>query len=397
MWSPKFASSNLERLQIRMKKLLPFAILGLLFTASCKKDNTDTTPSNQIPSSYNFSNVNFQGQTDRLNMLAEITAVMKKPASGEVIPSGVLANMFANTNSPFASAELNNSTKDLKSKCFAGVANIPGQADFEYLMNMQTSLSSSSTGPWAPGSAGVATSGSKQYYFDQNGLEYAQIVEKGLMGAVFYYQICETYTREAKIGDGVDNTTVTEGKGTDMEHHWDEAFGYFGAPTTLTEQNYEELKKVNELRFHAKYAAVGSDAGLKTVGNVMSQYILGRHAISNKNYGLRDTSAELLRKEYELILVTSAIHYLNGAASNFADDAIRNHELSEAYAFIISLYYNSDKTISSADLENVLHNFTVDQNGTPVPSFLQVTLAKIANAKNLLSAAYNLDSVKDTL
>jgi len=50
------------------------------------------------------------------------------------------------------------------------------------------------------------------------------------MGAVFYYNIAEVYTRPGKIGASVDNIIVTPEEGTDMEHHWDEAFGYFGAP-----------------------------------------------------------------------------------------------------------------------------------------------------------------------
>lgn len=377
-----------------MKRLSLLLLGGVLFASSCKKDETtpeDTTA--KQPSTYSFTNVDYSGQTDRLDMLAELTAEMKKPAGGVAADETVMLNMFANTNTPFGDGALNTSTKQLKNKCYAGIGEAMSETTFEYYMSRLASLSAAGIGVWAPGTAGIATSGTSNYYLDENGVEYAQIVEKGLMGAVFYYQISENYTREDQIGDAVDNTIVTEGKGTDMEHHWDEAFGYFGATVDLTEDNYED----QSLRYHAKYAKTGSDAGLETVGNVMYQFIKGRFAISNSDYTDRDEAAVQLRKEYELILVTTAIHYINGSISNFGDDAIRNHELSEAYAFIISLHYNSDKLISDADLTEVKDYFREDFGGQKIPSFLNVSVATLNLAKDKLSMIYELDAVKDIL
>lgn len=384
-----------------MKKTITLSLIAALSFTACKKDEENpgsSTP--RIPSTYNFTNVSYQGQTDRLNMLAELTAEMKKPANGEVIDAQKLLDMYANENSPFADADLNASSKDLKSKTFPGAtgSSIPGVDYFEYIMNLQATYSATNTGAWSPGTPGVATTGSKKYYLSGRGLEYAQIIDKGLMGAVFYYQIAETYTREGKIGAGVDNETVTEGKGTDMEHHWDEAFGYFGATTDLTEDNYQVKLDSGDIRYHAKYAAKGSNAGLKTVGKVMNQFILGRYGISNKDYTVRDAAAAQVRAEYEKIMATTAIHYFNGAIDNFADDAKRNHELSEAYAFVFSLYYNNDKAMSTSNIDDVLNLFKEDiGGGMMVTSFLQTTVADINAAKDILSAAYGLDAVKDTL
>ncbi len=376
-----------------MKRLSLLLMGAVLFASSCKKDDPtpdDTTPTQ--PSAYSFANVSYSGQTTRLDMLAELTTEMKKPATGVAADGTVMLNMFANTNNPFADGALNAATKELKNKCYSGTGAM-SETTFEYYMTRLASLSAAGMGTWMPGSAGIATSGTKSYYFDENGVEYAQIVEKGLMGAVFYFQISENYTREGKIGGAVDNTTVTEGKGTDMEHHWDEAFGYFGGTVDLTEGNYAD----QTLRYHAKYAKKGSEAGLETVGNVMYQFIKGRFAISNKNPADRDAAATQLRKEYELIMVTTAIHYINGSISNFGDDAKRNHELSEAYAFIASLHYNSDKLISDADLTQVEDYFSEDMGGFMVPSFLNVSVATLNLAKDKLSMVYGLDSVKDTL
>jgi hypothetical protein len=368
-------------------------LAGLLMWSSCAKEDPQPTPAvDAQPKTYSFDNVDYSGQLARLDMLEELTAEMKKPASGEVISSTQLLDMFANSNSPFSAAELNSSGKQLKDKCYSGGGGIPDVDFFEYYLTRLATLSGSSTA-WSPGVAGISTSGTKSYFIDENGVEYAQLVEKGLMGAVFYYQIAENYTREGKIGSGVDNTTVETGKGTPMEHHWDEAFGYFGAPKDLSEENYSDLS----LRFHAKYAAVGSNAGLGTIGKVMSQFIRGRHSISKKKYTDRDEAADQLRREYELVLVTSAIHYINGAIDNIADDAVRNHELSEAFAFILSLHYNRDKRITDAQLETVKSYFMMDVGGQMVPGFLQITISDLQQAKNTLSTVYGLDAVKDQL
>lgn len=371
----------------------------LLFTAllgasSCDNDEPETESSNK-PTTYNFSNVDYSGQTARLDMLAELTTEMKKPGSGFPSDAQVMLNMFANENQPFTDNDLNTSTKQLKNKCFSGViSSVPNDMYFENYLNKLAGLSTThASDQWEPGTAGVSTSGSKSYFFDENGVEYAQLVEKGLMGAVFYYQICETYTREGKIGDAVDNETIEEGKGTDMEHHWDEAFGYFGATTDLTEGNYSE----KDLRYHAKYAKKGSEAGLGTVGLVMNKFIDGRFAISSKNYVDRDVAAQELRTEYELIMATTAMHYINGAIADFGDDALRNHQLSEAYAFIVSLHYNSDKLISDAQLNDVKAMFEETLNGVQEPNFLNLTVSKLNEVKIELSNIYGLDSVKDTI
>lgn len=378
-----------------MKKILIALTATTIMMASCKKEDpeekTNPTPSGiTLPSTYNFDNVDYSGQTARLDMLAEMTVELKKSNTGLQVDSSLLRKMYSNTGNPFSDASLNSSGKQLKNKTYSNVGAFNSQY-FEYLIKRQGDISQHAGNTWSPGNAGVATSGSKAYFFDENGVEYTQLIEKGLMGAIFYYNIAEVYTRPGKIGASVDNSTVTPGKGTDMEHHWDEAFGYFGAPIDFSAANTANS------RYHAKYALKGDAAGLGTIGKVMNQYIKGRYGISNKNYDMRDEAAIDLRKEYELVLVSTAIHYLNSGKANFADDALRNHALSEAYAFIFSLAYNSDKLISTTDLNTVKGFFETTAGPTTVPSLLNITIADINAAIDLLSTNYNLDSVKANL
>ena len=57
---------------------------------------------------------------------------------------------------------------------------------------------------------------SKSYLFNERGVEPAQIIEKGLMGACFYYQATAEYMGSVKMD--VDNELVNAGEGTEMEH-----------------------------------------------------------------------------------------------------------------------------------------------------------------------------------
>ena len=45
------------------------------------------------------------------------------------------------------------------------------------------------------GKAGMITTGSKKRHVSANGLEYAQVLEKGLYGAIFYDQMVDDYSR----------------------------------------------------------------------------------------------------------------------------------------------------------------------------------------------------------
>lgn len=373
-----------------MKKIIVTCLAASIALVSCKKKEEikeeNITKTDVLPQTYNFDNVSYSGQTARLDMLEIMVAELKKANDGNLVDGNALLNMFANAGNPFNNLALDTSGKQLKNKCYNNVG-ANDVAFFENLLSEQGNLSSQAGNTWSAGYPGVATSGTKKYFLDSNGVELTQLFEKGIMGAVFYYNICEVYTRPGKIGDAVDNSSVTSGKGTDMEHHWDEAFGYWGAPIDFSETN------TSGARFHAKYSLKGTAVGLETTKKVMNQFIKGRYGITNKKYDLRDEAADKVREEYELILVTTAIHYLNGAKSDFADDALRNHQLSEAYAFIFSLAYNSDKLISNADLNLVKGYFEVQGK----PNFLNITIANLNATIDKLSSVYGLDAVKSTL
>ena len=326
----------------------------------------------EVPTSYNFENVSYSGQTDRLNMLEEMTTYMKTANTmGTTLDAQVLRDMFENANDPFSfTAE-----KQLKDKCIiSAVATIESYFD-------KIALASQSTVAGSNGVAGVVSNGIKSYLCDENGIEYTQLIEKGLMAAVFYYQATAVYLGEGKIGPDVDNETVEAGKGTDMEHHWDEAFGYLGVPTDFP-------ANTDDARFYGKYCN-SRDAVLGTNSALMNAFLKGRAAISNNDMVTKDIAVTLVRDTWERVIAATAISYINGGKADIADDALRNHQLSEAIAFVTALRYNPTKKISDTDIQAVL-----DYIGT---NLYEVTITGLDNARDLLSAVYKMDAVKDQL
>jgi hypothetical protein len=65
----------------------------------------------------------------------------------------------------------------------------------------------------------------------------------------------------------------------------------------------------------------------------------------------------------------------------------------------MSLNYNSDKLMSSTEINTILEYFKETPTGAPnaVFSLLNVTNQNINDAKDMISAAYGLNSVKDLL
>lgn len=355
-----------------------FILLSLCFVA-CDDNDDDNTPTVATPETYNFDPMDFSGQTARLDMLAEMTAYMKTGnTSGTVLDEATLLNMYRNENAPFVDAGLNTTTKQLKDKTFELEQN---QIE-EYISKI--AQASQSTTPGSNGVAGVVTSnsGEKSYLLDENGIEYTQLIEKGLMGACFYFQMTSVYLSDDKLGALVDNEIVVEGKGTDMQHHWDEAFGYWGTDTDFF------MNENATARFIGKYSN-SRNAVLNTNETIMNAFIDGRVAIAEKDLTKRDEQIDIIRAEVEKVFAGTGIHYLNSAIADITDDALRCHVLSEAVAFIDGLRYNEAKIISSSQIDEILNIL-----GT---NFYDISIEDINAAKNQLSSIYGLDNVKDIL
>ena len=378
-----------------MRLALSTIILASLAITACKKKGcTDIDAQNyaeeaqkddgtcsffQVPSTYSFTDkdgnntVSYSGQTDRLNQLEVLTTYMKSGTSS-IISANNMRDMFYNVNENGNGNFSFSSSKQLGDKCL-----FSDTAEFTSWMTDLSAASIDFATTASNGQAGTLTSGTSTYLFDANGIEKVQLIEKGLMGAVFMHQALNVYFSSDKMD--VDNdAAVDAGDGkyyTTMEHHWDEAFGYFGAPNDF-------LTSTESFRFWAKYCN-SRDAQLNSNSAMMSAFLTGRTAIVNNDHITRDVQITVIRHMWEKITAAQAVAYLQGAKDNFGtDNAKFLHELSEAYAFIWDLKYvpTATRQITTTEI-NTLLDTTIGSN------FWSVTTVDLTSAINEINAIYN--------
>jgi len=391
-------------------KILSLLCATALTFASCDKECDEPAPmpsggGNAVttPPTYSFtdgsgnSTVSFNGQAQRLEMLSEMTALMKSTnTSGTSIDGQALRDMYANNGITWIDGPalgMTGSSKQLKSKTAAapsGIADPAIQAQFELLMDEMTALSAttqsgSPNGGQGQGGVVVSTTDpSKMYLQNENGMEYTQLIEKGLMGAVFYNQIVQNYLGNAELN--VDNTTPVDPAGgkyyTEMEHAWDEAYGYF---TTATD--YAPGGNGTN-RFWGNYAN-GRETLMGSATKIATAFRRGRAAIAVNNIAVRDAQRVILRDELQKVVAGTAIHYLNGSVADFGDDALRNHQLSEAIAFIGGLPYGYQSIADQSQVAQWLIAIGDD--------LYNVTVADLLAVRDEIAALADLESIKEQL
>lgn len=387
-----------------MKKNIIILAAFAFTVVSCSKDSSPsptettptptpspTTPSYTVPSTYTFtdgsgnSTVDFSGQAARLEMLSEMVTYMKTANTlGTTISASTLKSMYANNGYTWVDAlglSMTGSSKQLKDKTAAGDVGI--QTLFENYMDsiaLHSSLNYSNSSE-TYGNAGVWTNGSKNYLMAANGYEYGQIIEKGLMCAVFMNQMTVNYLGQVP---NVDNTSLVSGKTyTVMQHYWDEAYGYFTSATDFPSSGTN--------RFWGKYSDVVNPI-LGSSSKISEAFRKGRAAIDNKDYTTRDAQITIIRNEMEKICAGSAIHYLNEARTNITNNTVKNHVLSEARGFLDGLRfgYNSVNAVgmTAADINTAL---------AYIEDFGNITISDINAAIDLIASKTGLTSVKGSL
>ncbi len=203
-------------------------------------------------------------------------------------------------------------------------------------------------------------SSAEKGYDKINGLDYAQLISKFAMGAVFYNQAVDNYLDEKlDAGTKPNNKAYKEGKAyTGKEHVWDEAFGYFGAPAhtlslspkqaysiakakpealALADANKDgKVSLYNEMVFAHAYYAASSDKSGKTnyLHTITKAFIDGRQIITNADgKALTDkqradlkAQAAIIAENWEKVIAEAVFKY---AGSTYKDiqklnDALEN-------------------------------------------------------------------------
>lgn len=385
-------------------KLTPFLIipiigLSLLFTGCDISNSADDDDSIEAPETYEFtrdgeSSVAFPGQTDRLDMVEEMKAYIATSHDGEIIYEEDLLDMFENTDGDGNGNFSFESDRQLKDKTFQ--PDLDENLFEDIFAAAETASENGNDGIRAengiPGLLEREDSGN-DILVDEKGREFTQLVEKGLMGAVFYNQIFNAYLTDEKIGPDIENDETEEGANyTTKEHHFDEAYGYFDAPVDF-ESDWSD-SRTDELRFWSKYSN-GSDEQLGFNDTIMEAFILGRTAIVNDDQNALDDQIETLYESLELLSAATAIHYINGTLSHLNNENTGEafHSLSEAWAFVNALRYSPNRQITTDEVDEILNSDFGDDG-----NFWEVTSNGLNNAKSKLVDIYpDLEPVQDQL
>lgn len=376
-----------------MRKHISFSLLlvTVIGVSSCEKstvvaENPVVTPETYVFERNGQTSVSYSGQTDRLNQLSEMKVMLQLADAGNTVSEPDLIAMYENTGGDGNGNFSFSSTKQLKSKTF--------DLDQTYFTDMLNAAASASTdgnnGVQATnGTAGLITrSNQNTILIDENGFEFTQMFEKGLMGGVFYYQTLNVYLTDDKIGPAVDNENIVTDKNyTSMEHHWDEAFGYYGAPIDFN----SDYQGVDTPRFWAKYSNSFDNVIGQFNTGFMDAYKTGRAAIVANRHDVKFTEADDVNVYFGKLAAASAIHYANEAKGKTNQGDLL-HVLSECYAFTRALRYAhpDNREMTPKEVDTLL----TDTFGG---NLWTVTVSQLDDLINELSSIYGLESVKDIL
>lgn len=232
-----------------------------------------------------------------------------------------------------------------------------------------------------------------------DGLDRVQLIEKFLRGAINFSQGADDYLDDDIDGKGLlaDHTAPAAGKTyTELEHAWDEAFGYFGASRDYGLRSADEVADGawfdtdddgaidlnSEMSWgHAVNAAKrdrGAVVNAEFKGRAWAAFIEGRAVIAAAEGPLDADAYAALQGHrddavaaWEQTLAANCVHYINDTLADLAsvgtdDYGFADHakHWSELKGFALALQFNPRSPMSSADFER-LHTLIADAPALP--------------------------------
>ena len=275
-------------------------------------------------------------------------------------------------------------------------------------------------------------------YLDSNGLDYKQLVQKVLLGAVTFSQGADDYLDDDTEGKGLlaDHTALKDGKNyTNLEHQYDEGFGYFGAARDYLAYTDNEIAKKSgrdeyqgmfdtdgdvmidfnsEFNFGHSQNAAKRDRGTADnttptdlTNEAMTAFIAGRKLLADtadlgvaldegqmlELQGFRDTALAAWEKS----IAATAIHYVNdthGDLDKFGTDDFSYTDTakhwSELKGFVISLQFSRFSPLTDAQHEEV--NSLIGDAPVLTADDVAAYQAKLIQARGILGIAYGFDT-----
>jgi hypothetical protein len=309
----------------------------------------------EIPYSYEYarngkSTVSYSGQTSRLKMADELYAALNT----NTFTKAKLLEMF-NDGTGFTDASLNTSGKKMGNKTAGSqYASATVKPMFDAML---TDFADNVIPNWAVdaanGTAGKLTDATRSIHVNAKGHEIDQTFIKGIIGGMNLDQIVNNYITPYQLDSGTritdnNNQILSSGKDyTDMEHKWDEGFGYlYGQEADATRLDLGLSPTGNGTTLNKYFKKINAKNQVGIGLQVFNAFRKGRAYIVANQYDKRDEQATIIKKELSKVIGYKAVDYLNGYMSKIAagNTADAFHALSEGYGFVMSLQFTNDGT-----------------------------------------------------
>ncbi len=261
---------------------------------------------------------------------------------------------------------------------------------------------------------------------EETGYDLSEFFQKTAYGAVLFSHALHSYFRNVEDKNNEDLfcypgwlTSYTE-----MEHHMDEVFGYYGASRVFHDYTIEEIADIEghqnykdgyipdeKIDFNTEYnfsfvvEAARRDLASKTATNyaetIFEAFRLARVAIVEKNYEELIFQKEIILSNWEEVIAASTIHHLNALLvemdqlsnnSNHHPFLMYKH-WSAMYKYIEVLRYNyNNRLVNWEDLQQAY----MRTPEVPFPKALSDDPSKIVDFKlrieavrSIVQATYN--------
>jgi hypothetical protein len=252
------------------------------------------------------------------------------------------------------------------------------------------------------------------------GHDLSQLLQKFLLGAVAFSQGADDYLDDDLPGKGLlaDHTALVDGAPyTEVEHAWDEGFGYFGASrdyglldaADVAEDPSHDTDGDGAIDLLSEYShghsanAAKRDAGAVTTtdhaGQAWRAFRAGRQLLADRDGALDDDDLATLREHrdqaieaWEAAIAATVVHYINEvlrdeATLQTADYDFEAHakHWSELKGFALAFQFNRRSPLDSDDFA-ALHTLIGD-----APA-LAGAAPELRQARALVGDAFGFDA-----
>lgn len=271
------------------------------------------------------------------------------------------------------------------------------------------------------------------FYVSGEGRDYQQLLQKFLLGAINFSQGTDDYLDDTEPGKGLlaDNTVAADGKPyTELEHAWDEGFGYWGGARNYLDYTDDEIAGKDgrteyasgyndwdqdgmidlksEMNFSAAVNAAKRDRGSAESaptdfsGATMAAFLEGRRIIAEADGELSDDefNALLIQRDivvtnWEKAIAATAVHYINDVIRdrNAAEYDFVSHakHWSELKGFMLSLQFSPHSPVVDGLLANLLLDVGVGPTLPGAPDG-DGRVAELIQVRDALGEAYGFDA-----